>query len=55
MTSDIRNRDTLILRKHGAEVDCEELLMTAVSFLQIIMAKVSGELMFKALTWRDFK
>lgn len=31
------------------------LLMTAVSFLKIIMAKVSGEITFKVLTWRDFK
>ena len=29
--------------------------MTAVSCLQIIMAKVSSEIMFKGLTWRDFK
>lgn len=29
--------------------------MTAVSCLQIIMAKVSSEITFKVLTWRDFK
>lgn len=31
------------------------LLMTAVCCLQIIMAKVSSEITFKVLTWRDFK
>lgn len=51
MTSDRGNRDTLTRREHGAEADCEELLMTAVSFLQILTTKGSGELLFKALTW----